>query len=83
MDYNERIQVASADNVMEFQEQLNFLYAQGYRLLTQSSAGLGDRIIFTAVLEKDSGVDTGANFEETLSLVEQDRENEQADLQED
>ena len=74
MDYNERIQVASADNVLEFQEQLNFLYERGYRLLSQSTAGLGDRIIFTAVLEKESSSDTESTFNETLSLVESGRE---------
>lgn len=75
MDYSERIQVASADNVLEFQEQLNFLYERGYRLLSQSTAGLGDRIIFTAVLEKKEDIDSEAAFNETLSLVEGGQDN--------
>jgi hypothetical protein len=82
MDYTERIQVASADNVLEFQEQLNFLYERGYRLLSQSTAGIVDRIIFTAVLEKEDGVATEPVFEETLSRVETEHEIEQAELQE-
>jgi len=85
MDLTERIQVASADTVLEFQEQLNYLYAHGYRLLSQSSASLGDRIIFTAVLEKADSPDTTteATFEETLSLVEQEHEFEQSNQEDD
>jgi hypothetical protein len=83
MDLTERIQVASADNVLEFQEQLNYLYTHGYRLISQSSAGLGDRIIFTAVLEKESSVETESTFQETLSIVEQEHEYEQSELNND
>jgi hypothetical protein len=72
MNPEERIQVASADNVLEFQDQLNYLYAHGYHLLSQSTAPLGDRIIFTAVLEKVPVINHQA-LEETLSIVEQER----------
>jgi hypothetical protein len=76
MSPEERIQVASADNVLEFQDQLNYLYAHGYHLLSQSTASLGDRIIFTAVLEKVPILDHEA-LEETLSLVEQEHEDDE------
>ncbi|HLA44977.1 MAG TPA: hypothetical protein VJZ27_16140 [Aggregatilineales bacterium] len=72
----ERIQVASADNVIEFQNQLNYLYQHGYHLLSQSTAPLGDKIIFTAVLEKHTDVQGDPVFEETISIVEQLHENE-------
>ena len=67
----ERIQVASADNVIEFQNQLNYLYQHGYHLLSQSTAPLDDKIIFTAVLEKVIDVEDDPVFEQTISIVEQ------------
>lgn len=74
----DRIQVASADTVEEFQRQLNYFYERGYCLLTQSTAPLGDRIIFTAVLEKEPATIHGDPFfEQTIQLVEQEHEYEQ------
>jgi hypothetical protein len=70
--------VASADDVLEFQRQLNYLYSLGYRLLSQSTASLDKKIIFTAVLEKEPLLDHQV-FEETLSFVEQDHDSQSDD----